>query len=220
VQGTLTGDATINTVAATGGTISVESGEEIVIDTEFSGSGTVAKTGTGTLVITGTITFAGTLNATAGTLEIGSTFGGTLNVSGGTLAGSATLDAVAVSNSPTFSVGSGDEIEIGGTLSGSGTLAKTGAGTLRIASTNTFSGTLDVSAGTVVTETIPTNPGGLATSATFTSAALTVAFTADPTSGAQYVLLAGPTTQTYTPTLTGTTATGTYNAATATLTIT
>jgi autotransporter-associated beta strand protein len=219
VQGTLTGDATINTVAATGGTISVGSGEGIVIDTELSGSGTVAKTGTGTLVIAGTSTFAGTLNATAGTLDIGSTFGGTLNVSGGTLTGNATLDAVAVSNSPTFSVGSGDEIEIGGTLSGSGTLAKTGTGTLRIASTNTFSGTLNVSAGTVVTETIPTNPGGLATTATFTDTTLSVAFTADPTSGSQYVLLAGPTTQTYTPVLTGTAKTGTYNAATATLTI-
>jgi autotransporter-associated beta strand protein len=117
-------------------------------------------------------------------------------------------------------VGTGNEIEIGGTLSGTGALAKTGAGTLRITGSSSFSGTLNVASGAVVVEQIPTNPGGLVTDATFTSAALTVAFTANPTTGAQYVLLAGPTTQTYTPTLTGTTKTATYNAATATLTIT
>jgi autotransporter-associated beta strand protein len=141
VQGTLTGDATINTVAATGGTISVGSGEEIVIDTELSGSGTVEKTGAGTLLISGV---------------------------------------------------------------------------------NTFAGTLNVSAGNVSVQQIPTNPDGLVTDATFTSTTLSVAFTADPTTGAQYVLLAGPTTQTYTGavTLTGTSKTGTYNATTSTLTIT
>jgi autotransporter-associated beta strand protein len=221
VQGTLTGDGTINTVAATGGTIRVDSGDQLLIDAGFSGSGTVAKTGAGALVITGDGTFAGTLNVTAGTLTVdnGSTFAGTLNVSGGTLMGGTTVGSVAISNSPTVLVGSGSEIEIGGTLSGSGTLAKAGDGTLRIASTNTFSGTLNVSAGTVVTETIPTNPGGLATTATFTNTTLSVEFTADPTTGAQYVLLAGPTTQTYTPTLTGTAKTGVYNSSTSTLTI-
>jgi autotransporter-associated beta strand protein len=128
---------------------------------------------------------------------------------------------VAVSNAPTIRVDSGKEILIDVELSGSGTLAKTGAGTLRITGSTSFSGTLNVSAGNVVVGQIPTNPGSLATSATFTSAALTVAFTANPTTGAQYVLLAGPTTQTYTGavTLTGTSKTGTYNAATATLTI-
>jgi autotransporter-associated beta strand protein len=283
VQGTLTGDATINTVAATGGTISVDAGEGILIDTAFSGSGAVAKTGAGTLRVTGSGTFTGTLSVTAGTLDVdnGGTFTGTVNVSAGTLTGDTTLSSVAISGSPTILVGSGDEIEISGTLSGSGTLAKTGAGTLvitgtspftgtlnvsagtlagnttlgavaisnsptvrvdsgdeiaisgtlsgtgtlmktgsgtlRIASANTFSGTLNVSAGEVVT-----TPGGLATSATFTNTSLTLEFTADPASGTQYVLLAGPTTQTYTGavTLTGTSKTGTYNATTSTLTIT
>jgi autotransporter-associated beta strand protein len=202
--GTLTGNTTLGAVAVSNSpTVLVETGDEIEIGGALSGSGTLAKTGSGTLRITGSTSFSGTLA-----------------VSNGTLAGDTTIQTVAFSNSPTILVDTGDEIEITHAISGSGTLAKTGAGTLRITGSTSFSGTLNVSAGNVVVGQIPTNPGGLATSATFTSAALTVAFTADPTSGAQYVLLAGPTTQTYTPTLTGTTKTATYNAATATLTIT
>ena len=220
-QGTLTGEGTISDVTVSGSpTIRVDTGDEIEIDTGLSGSGTLAKTGAGTLRVTGGAAFTGTLNVTAGTLDIdnGSTFDGTLNVSGGTLAGNTTLGAVAISNSPTVLVGSGDEIEIGGTLSGTGTLAKTGAGTLRLAA-STFSGTLNISAGEVVLEQIKTNPGGLVSTATFSNTTLTVAFTGDPEADDEFVLLSGPTTQTYTPTLTGTTKTGTYNASTSTLTI-
>jgi autotransporter-associated beta strand protein len=218
--GTLTGDTTLSSVAISGSpTVLVDAGDEIEISGALSGTGTLAKTGTGTLRVTGSGTFSGTLNVTAGTLDIdnGSTFAGGLNVSAGTLTGNTTLGTVAISNSPTVRVDSGDEIEISGTLSGTGTLTKTGSGTLRIASANTFSGTLNVSAGSVIT-----TPGGLAASATFTDTSLTLEFTADPASGTQYVLLAGPTTQTYTGavTLTGTSKTATYNAATATLTIT
>lgn len=64
------------------------------------------------------------------------------------------------------------------------------------------------------------NPGDLATSATFTHDTLTVDFSGDPTTGAEYILLLGPTINEYaTVVLTGTTATGTYDSATSTLTI-
>lgn len=64
------------------------------------------------------------------------------------------------------------------------------------------------------------NPGGLATSATFTHDTLTVDFSGDPTTGDEYILLLGPTNNTIaTVTLTGTTKTGTYDEATSTLTI-
>jgi hypothetical protein len=70
-----------------------------------------------------------------------------------------------------------------------------------------------------VLEQIKTNPGGLVSTATFSNTTLTVVFTGDPETDDEFVLLSGPTTQTYTPTLTGTTKTGTYNASTSTLTI-
>jgi autotransporter-associated beta strand protein len=215
--GTLAGNTTLGAVAVSNSpTVLVGTGDEIEIGGTVSGTGTLEKTGDGTLRISGGSTFTGTLNATAGTLDIDndSTFEGEINVSGGTLKGNATLSSVAVSNSPTIEVEADDEIEISDTLSGTGTLQKTGAGRLRLTAANTFTGTLNVSAGEVVT-----TPGGFATSATFTNTTLSVAFAADPASGTQYVLLAGPTTQTYTPVLTGTAKTGTYNAATATLTI-
>jgi autotransporter-associated beta strand protein len=56
--------------------------------------------------------------------------------------------------------------------------------------------------------------------ATMTSSTLTVAFPDDPEPEAEYVLLNGPTINTYgTVTITGTTATGTYDSTTSTLTI-
>ena len=55
--------------------------------------------------------------------------------------------------------------------------------------------------------------------ATFTSSTLTVNFVSEPTAGEQFVFFQGPTIGNYTPVLTGTTATGTYNSITSTLTI-
>ena len=124
-----------------------------------------------------------------------------------------------------------DSLEVTGTmtLDGNGTLTVadlSGAGgivvdgaTLNI-NANTMTGTLDIDSGTVNVNTLIDNPGSLATSATLTSSTLTVAFSGDPATGAEYVLLAGPTGNSYgSVTLTGTTATGTYDSETSTLTI-
>jgi autotransporter-associated beta strand protein len=190
-------------------------------------SGNLSTTGEarveyGTLRVTGsiaadagvTITGSGTELDYRGTAALASP----VALAQGTLTGEGTISDVTVSGSPTIRVDSGDEIEIDDELSGSGTLAKTGAGTLRLAA-STFTGTLNISAGEVVLEQIKTNPGGLVSSATFSNTTLTVVFTGDPDADEEFVLLSGPTTQTYTPTLTGTTKTGTYNASTSTLTI-
>jgi hypothetical protein len=79
---------------------------------------------------------------------------------------------------------------------------------------------VDVQAGaTLIIRGLHNNPGYLVAAATMTSSALTVEFSGDPTSGSQYVLIDGATVKNYTPVLTGTSATGTYNSATSTLTI-
>lgn len=204
--GAITGNGTINDLTAAGGTtIEPDAGGEIIIDTAFAGSGTVEKIGVGTLRVTGASTHSGTLDVMGGTLAGNFQVIGTLAFAGGTI----------------VLVESGQEILVSGTLSGSGNLTKDGSGTLQITGANSFTGELDIQAGGVVVTSLTTNPGGLATSATFNSGSLTVAFSADPASGAQYTLLAGSTTQTYggNVTLTGTTKTGTYNSATATVTI-
>lgn len=196
----------------------------------------------GTVLLSGNLSTTGTVRVEYGTLRATSTISadGGITIDGdgaemdfqgivdltspvsllaGTLAGNGTIDTVLIDNAPTIRVDSGDELVIGSELSGTGTLTKTGAGTLRIAASNTFSGTLDISAGEVVLEQINTNPGGLVSAATFSNTTLSVAFTGDPETDDEFVLLSGPTTQTYTPTLTGTTKTGTYDAATSTITI-
>jgi len=197
---------------------------EVLLSGNLSTTG-AARVEYGTLRVTGSIAADNgvTIDGSGAELDYRGTvaLASPVALAQGTLTGEGTISDVTVSGSPTIRVGTGEEIEIDDELSGTGTLAKTGTGTLRLAA-STFTGTLNISAGEVVLEQIKTNPGGLATGATFTSATLTVAFTADPTTGAQYVLLAGPTTQTYTGavTLTGTTKTATYNATTSTLTIT
>jgi autotransporter-associated beta strand protein len=190
-------------------------------------SGNLSTTGSARVEY-GTLRVTGSVAADAGVTIDGSgaelDYRGTVDLASpvslvqGTLTGEGTISDVTVSGSPTIRVDSGDEIEIDDELSGSGTLAKTGAGTLRLAA-STFSGTLNISAGEVVLEQITTNPGGLVSSATFSNTTLTVAFTGDPDADEEFVLLSGPTTQTYTPTLTGTAKTGTYDASTSTLTI-
>ncbi len=103
-------------------------------------------------------------------------------------------------------------------LSGSGGIDNE-SGTLTI-NQNSMTGSLSITGGTVIANEPISNPGGLAVSATFTSGSLTVAFSGNPATGAEYVLLDGPTVNTYASvTLTGTTATGTYDSATSTLTI-
>lgn len=205
--GTLAGNfEVIGTLALADGTsVLVQSGQEILVSGAVDGGGTVTKLGDGTLRVTGQNTFAGTLELEAGTLAGDFEIVGVVNV-----ANDATVDADIAG-----------EILLSGTLSGSATLTKDGSGTLRITGVNSFTGELDIQSGGVVVTSLITNPGGLATSATFNSGSLTVAFTANPASGAQYTLLAGSTTQTYggNVTLTGTTKTGTYNSATATVTI-
>jgi autotransporter-associated beta strand protein len=232
--------------AATGGTVEFRNNWNNATGDEYpSVDITIGSNGnTGTVLLTADLSTTGTVTVAHGTLHVTGASGQfqfadevvvsgaaaelrydsdinmerPLSLTAGTLSGDATINTVAVSNAPTIRVDTGDEIEIDDELSGSGTLAKTGAGTLRLAA-STFSGTLNILAGEVVLEQIKTNPGGLVSTATFSNTALSVAFTGDPVTDDEFVLLSGPTTQTYTPTLTGTTKTGTYNASTSTLTI-
>lgn len=85
--------------------------------------------------------------------------------------------------------------------------------------TNSLTGTITVTEGYLTLNKIVSNPESLITSVTFTPSTLTVNFSSNPDSGDQFVLLAGPTGGTYTPSLVGTSATGTYNSTTSTLTI-
>ncbi|EIL90075.1 autotransporter-associated beta strand repeat-containing protein, partial [Rhodanobacter sp. 115] len=88
---------------------------------------------TGTLLLTGANTYTG----------------GTV-VEAGTLAGDTASLRGAIADNATLSIAQASDSSFDGTLSGHGTLLKSGAGTLTVNGTNPFAGTTTVQAGSLV----------------------------------------------------------------------
>ena len=147
-------DSTPTGSALSGVTVNTNA-NNVSFDGVISGSGSITKAGAGTLILSGTNTYSGGTTISAGTLSIGSdtnigsgtnTIGnkGTLLLSGnGTYTNDWTLSgagsAIATDNNNTLS----------GVLSGNGGLTKTGAGTLTLSGTNTYTGMTTVRSGTL-----------------------------------------------------------------------
>jgi autotransporter-associated beta strand protein len=136
----------------------------------ISGPGGIAKTGDGTLTLSAANTFSGANSVTAGTLALsgsGTLGGGTaaLSLAGGRLelggtsqtAGALTISAPAATGE-TLTAGTltatsyavsntTGNVEIAAGLAGSGSLVKTGAGTLTLTGVSSFSGGTTISAG-------------------------------------------------------------------------
>ncbi|MGB5938024.1 MAG: autotransporter domain-containing protein, partial [Rhodanobacter sp.] len=118
---------------AGGGLNIADAGNTFTVDQALSGNGSLTKRGAGTLVLTGANTYTGGTSVVAGTLV------GDATSLRGAITDDATLSFVQATN------GSFD-----GTLSGRGTLLKSGTGTLTINGTNPFAGATTVQAGTLV----------------------------------------------------------------------
>ena len=147
-------DSTPTGSALSGVTVNTNA-NNVSFDGVISGSGSITKTGAGTLILSGTNTYYGGTTISAGTLSIGSdtnigsgtnTIGnkGTLLLSGnGTYTNDWTLSgagsAIATDNNNTLS----------GVLSGNGGLTKTGAGTLTLTGNNTYAGGTAINDGTL-----------------------------------------------------------------------
>jgi fibronectin-binding autotransporter adhesin len=126
------------------------SGVDLNISGSIGGaSGSLTKTGLGTLLLSGSSTYGGTTTVAAGTLSLGTTgtiaAGSTLNLSGGAL-------AITGSQTQTF----------GGTTVTAGTSAIANAGTLNLGPiTRNVGGTIDFGSGTGVTTTPTANTNGI-----------------------------------------------------------
>ena len=142
----------------------------------ISGTGVLAQNGTDNVTLTGTNTFTGITNINAGTLTLSAPGAGTtslalqnstLNYGSGTLAfgpnitavtlggltGAVAVQNIVLANSNaapapvTLTVADVAANSYSGILSGSGSLVKTGAGTLTLGGANTYAGTTTLGAG-------------------------------------------------------------------------
>ncbi len=98
----------------------------------ISGTGSLVKTGTGSLTLSGANTYSGGTTVSAGTL-VGTTT---------SLQGNVANNAAVVFDQTTGG-------SYAGTISGSGSLTKSGIGTVELAGANTYTGTTNISGGTL-----------------------------------------------------------------------
>ncbi len=140
--GTLTADHadSLGTGAiANSGVLQVGEGE---LENTLSGSGSLVKTGSGELTLSGDNGYSGGTTITGGTL----------------IADNAdSLGTGAVANSGVLQVGEG---ELENTLSGSGSLVKTGTGELTLRGDNSYSGTTTITDGTLIAANVNALGGG------------------------------------------------------------
>ncbi|WP_160746776.1 autotransporter-associated beta strand repeat-containing protein [Croceibacterium soli] len=122
------------TLEAGGGTIQTDA--DLTWSGTITGTGALAKTGAGTLVLTGTNDYAGGTTVGAGTLRIGD--GGT----SGSILGDVVNDAALVFDRS-------DDVTFGGLVSGTGSLTQAGAGTLTLTGVNSYLGGTTVRTGTL-----------------------------------------------------------------------
>ncbi len=156
---------TINSLAGTGAvelntgiTLTTGDGNPQTISGIISGAGNLTKVGSGTLTLTRANTFTGDLTISAGAVSVLGTLAdtvdvinsGTYNVStNDTIKSLSGTGAVDIESTNTLTTGDTGNYEISGVISGGGNLTKVGSGTLTLLATNTFTGDLTISAGTV-----------------------------------------------------------------------
>ncbi|MGJ3699364.1 autotransporter outer membrane beta-barrel domain-containing protein [Variovorax sp. AFSI2.2] len=108
-------------------TLTVNRSDALTLSGTISGSGALVQAGVGTTILTADNSYTGGTTINAGTLQLGS---------GGTT-GSIVGDVV---NNATLVVNRSDALTLSGTISGTGSLVKQGAGTTTLTAANSYSG--------------------------------------------------------------------------------
>jgi autotransporter-associated beta strand protein len=178
----VTGTATLSqavSVGGSGGGVAVGTGVTATLSGAISGSGLLSKTGAGTLTLSGTQTATGGLSVTGGTVKISTAanmVGGTLTLDGGTLDvgdNNLTLSNALVIGSAGGTINvdtvNNNGLTLSGAVTGSGTLSKTGTDVVYFANASSFTGALDVQAGSIVATGSSTFGSGQITLATGTN---------------------------------------------------
>ncbi len=154
--------ASASVTVASGGVLSFNRGDAASFAGVLSGAGAAEMVGSGALTLGGSWTgYTGTFSLRAGTLILGSASAlyqtGTLAFNGGLLQYGSGVNTDVSALFAALSAGSlrvdtnGNDVTFAGSLSGAGGVLKTGANSLTLSGTNTFSGMTAVNAGSLVT---------------------------------------------------------------------
>ncbi|WP_312364580.1 beta strand repeat-containing protein, partial [Ensifer sp.] len=139
------------------GGFNVASATTLGLSGAVSGTGSLLKTGSGTLKLTGTNTYAGGTSILGGIVEVaadanlGASSGG-VTINDAALSTSGSFDSarsVSLTGQGGFNVASATTLGLNGTINGSGSLVKTGAGTLKLTGTNAYAGGTSILGGIV-----------------------------------------------------------------------
>ncbi|HVJ02212.1 MAG TPA: autotransporter-associated beta strand repeat-containing protein, partial [Sphingomonas sp.] len=124
------------TMGALGGTFETLAATTLALSSPVAGAGRLIKAEAGTLQLIADAGYTGGTTIAAGTLQLGN---------GGT-AGSVVGDVL---NNGTLTVNRSDQLTFAGLVSGTGALVQMGTGTTVLTGANSYTGTTDVSAGTL-----------------------------------------------------------------------
>lgn len=139
-DGTTNGDIATSSSILNEGTLSFNrAGGSFTYANPVSGTGSIVKSGTGTQILSGTTTYTGDTTITAGTLQFGN--GGTSGAPGLGL----------ITNNGTLAFNRSDALDQSafGTIVGTGSVVKSGSGTLTLALANSYSSGTTINGGTL-----------------------------------------------------------------------
>jgi YVTN family beta-propeller protein/autotransporter-associated beta strand protein len=159
INGTGLSISTPMTLGTAGGTIDTN-GNSAALSGIIGGSGGLTKSGTGTLTLSGINTYTGGTTINGGILSVGADNNlggaGVLAFGGGTLQYS---NGFSSSRAVTLNAGggtidtNGNSVTLSGIIGGTGSLTKSGTGTLTLSGANIYSGGTTVNAGTLSGDT-------------------------------------------------------------------
>jgi autotransporter-associated beta strand protein len=127
----------LNAINLDGNTLTIGGTGATAIAGSMTGSGSLAKSNGGVLVLSANNTYSGTTTISAGTVQVGA---------GGT-AGS--LGAGAVTNNGLLAFNRSDNLIAAQAISGTGAVSKTGAGTLTLSGLNAYTGGTSIDTGVI-----------------------------------------------------------------------